>query len=471
MGERARSAPPVHGHPAARTHPDARPDLPTDAHGLLLLQRAAGNRATAAWVQRAPVRTQGTVSGYEFVVGTELTAAFAAAAKVAVRGPVGTAQLSTLRTAALVGDESVSDHERMFMAGLLDAGNATALRRSRFRSVGDRITFPAATITTARRTAADAVDRAVLPSGVAGLEQSAAAALRRLDLLGAIHLMNAANLAAVTGIVTATGPFSGTAARAMAVALSHGLFPLDLLKGMTRAASDGTPGDLALAAVALTIAHVEGLASYDDLAVGRIKVDQVPAAAMPGGPSHNADYVTVAHGGGSKGDTIYLPSGLNIDNAYQWSVVVHELHHAADDRAAGSGPLTWTDKAQLELNGFRAQGGSILRRLAATSGPDRATMITQIAAELDPLLLAGMLVASRSSRAVADPLIVAVNQAMAPARQIPSAALTGLLATAVATIESRVLALIAQTYGLAPGAQAPLDGLSGESVVDWINRV
>ena len=90
------------------------------------------------------MRTQGAVSGYEFVVGTELTAAFAAAAKAAVRGPVGTAQLSALRTAALAGDESVSDHERMFMAGLLDAGNATALKRSRFRSVGDKITLPAA---------------------------------------------------------------------------------------------------------------------------------------------------------------------------------------------------------------------------------------------------------------------------------------------------------------------------------------
>jgi hypothetical protein len=423
-------------------------------------------------VQRGPVRTQGAVSGYEFVVGTELSAAFAAAAKVAVRGgPVGTAQLSTLRTAALAGDESVSDHERMFMAGLLEGGNATALQRSRFRAVGDRITFPAATITSARRTAVDAVDRAVLPSGVAGLEQSAAAAVRRLDLVGAINLMNAANVAAVTGIVTAAGPFSGTAARAMAVALNHGLFPLDLLKGMVRAASDGTPGDVALAAVALTIAHVEGLSTYADLAAGRIKVDQVPAAAMPGGAGHNADYVTVAHGGGSKGDTIYLPSGLDIDNAYQWSVVVHELQHAADDQAAGGGQLTWTDKAQLELSGFRAQGGSILRRLAATSGPEQATMITQIAAELDPLLLAGMLVASRSSRAVADPLIVALNQAMAPGRQIPATPLTALLGTAVATIESRLLALIARTYGLAPGAQAPLDGLSGESVADWINRV
>ena len=85
----------------------------------------------------------------------------------------------------------------------------------------------------------------------------------------------------------------------------------------------------------LAVAKAESHPLFGDIAAGSVRVDEVPASAMPGGPAHNADYASVAQDTGHKGDTIYLPTGLDITNPYQRSVVVHELQHAVDDELAG----------------------------------------------------------------------------------------------------------------------------------------
>ncbi len=114
---------------ARRTHPVRRL--------ILRLQRTAGNRATAAAVQRRALTSGGVLTGYEFIVGRDVTVGFARAAKSSVRdGVVSPADLSALRAAGLAGDESVSDHEQLFMAGLLDPVNARALRSEAFRACG-----------------------------------------------------------------------------------------------------------------------------------------------------------------------------------------------------------------------------------------------------------------------------------------------------------------------------------------------
>ena len=192
---------------------------------------------------------------------------------------------------------------------------------------------------------------------------------------------------------------------------------------------------------------------------------------MPGGPSHNADYVTVAQDSGHKGDTIYLPSGLDITNPYQRSVVVHELRHAIDDKAAAGAKVQFLDKAQLELAAYRAQGDSLLSQLSGTSGAPRTALARQIGAEWGDLVLLGMLVASRADRATADPLITLVNTEAPAARQLPAALLTGLLGRSVANLETTAIRAIQAAYSLPAGAIAPLDGLAGESIVDWINRL
>ena len=445
---------------------------PPGQEAVLRLQRTAGNRATAAAVQRRALTSGGVLTGYEFIVGRDVTVGFARAAKSSVRdGVVSPADLSALRAAGLAGDESVSDHEQLFMAGLLDPGNARALRSAAFRTSGDTITFTAATVTPARRAQVEAVDPPQVPAGVDAEVSAAGAALRGWDLSGMFAHLSAAEAAATVAITSMTPGFVSTVTAALALADAHGLPRVDLLRGMVNAAADGTAGDLALAAAVLAVAEAESHPLLGDVAAGRIHVDQVPPSAMPGGPTHNADYVSVAQDTGHKGDTIYLPSGLDITNPYQRSVVVHELRHAIDDKAAGGGKVQFQDKARLELAAYRAQGASLLSQLSGATGAARTALARQVGAEWGDLVLLGMLVASRSDRATADPLITLVNTEAPAARQLPPALLTGLLNRSVTNLETTAIGAIQAAYSLPAGAIAPLDGLAGESIVDWIGRV
>jgi hypothetical protein len=68
-------------------------------------------------------------------------------------------------------------------------------------------------------------------------------------------------------------------------------------------------------------------------------------------------------------------------------------------------------------------------------------------------------------------LITLVNTEAPTARQLPPALLTRLQAGSTATLETAALRAIQAAYALPAGAVAPLDGLAGESVVDWIGRL
>lgn len=438
---------------------------------MVELQRMAGNRATTAALQREPVQdAAGTVTGHRFEVGKDVSATVAAAAKAAAGdGVVDTADLIRIRTSALAGDESVNDNERLFMAALLDAANARALNARSFGPGDPAIEFPAASITAARRSAVDAAGRAAMPADVLRMLGLALDELGDLDFGAAWAHLTDAERAAVRGIATVTGPFAATAGEALAVARGAGMPAVILLAGMLAAASDGTPGDVAMAGVVIAIAQAERHPLVSDLLAGNVNVDEVPAASMPGGPDHLADYVTVAQGSGAKGDTIYLPPTFSIANAYHWSVVVHELQHAVDDKAAGGGNVQMIDRARAELGGYRAQGASIMRKLATDP-----TAAAEIGAEWNDLVLLGMVLESRGDAAAADPLITAVNTAAPAARQIAPALLTRVLGTSVAKLETAALAAISNAYGITAGTSppvAPADGLAGESIIDWIDRI
>ena len=477
LRDRARTPTPVPAVARAPIAATSRATVAAAAHppgqeAVLRLQRSAGNRATAAALQRRALTPGGVLTGFEFIVGRDVTAGFARIAKSSVRdGVVGSADLSALRTAGLAGDESVSDHEQLFMAGLLDPGNARTLRSKPFGAAGDTITFAAATVTAARRAQVEAVDRQQVPAGVDAEIGAAGAALRSWDLVGMFAHLSAAEAAATVAITSMTRGFAPTVTAALALADAHGLPRADLLRGMVNAAADGTAGDLALAAAVIAVAKAESHPLLGDLAAGDIHVDQVPASGMPGGPTHNADYVSVAQDSGHKGDTIYLPTGLDITNPYQRSVVVHELRHAVDDKAAGGGKVQFQDKAHLELAAYRAQGASLMSQLRDASGAARTAVARQIGAEWGDMVLLGMLLASRADRAAADPLITLVNTEAPTARQLPAALLTRLQAGSVANLETAAIRAIQAAYSLPAGAVAPLDGLAGESIVDWISRL
>ncbi|HVK36445.1 MAG TPA: hypothetical protein VM428_12390, partial [Microlunatus sp.] len=169
-------------------------------------------------VQRRALTSGGVLTGFEFIVGRDVTVGFARAAKSSVRdGVVSPADLSALRAAGLVGDESVSDHEQLFMAGLLDPVNARALRSAAFRASGDAITFAAGTVTPARRAQVEAVDRPQVPAGVDAEVSAAGAALRGWDLVGMFAHLTAAEAAATVAITSMTRGRPWASARASAV--------------------------------------------------------------------------------------------------------------------------------------------------------------------------------------------------------------------------------------------------------------
>ena len=435
-----------------------------EAHPLLALQHAIGNRATAVALARDPVRdAAGTITAHRFDVGTHISAAVAAEAKrVAAAGAITTAQLTSIRTNTLAADSTIDDNERLFMAGLLDAANARTMAAASV-SPGDRIEFPAASITPARRAAAEAAGRAAMPPDVARLLDQVAAAALALDFTTAWARLADADRAAVAGIARLTGTFAPVAAGAVTVATGAGLGTAALLSGMLNAASDGTAGDLAMAAVVIAIAYSESHPLLGDLTTGRVRVDEVPAGSMPGGAGHLADYVTIGQGSGAKGDTIYLPSTFDIANAYHWSVVVHELQHAIDDKAGAGATVQWLDRAQTELAAYRAQGRSLMAELRADPS---ATV--QIGAQWTDMVLLGMTLESRGDAAAANLLIEGVNAAAPASHQVPTAALTRVLGLSTAQLERLALSAISAAYGTTP---VPVDGFAGSSIIDWLNRI
>ena len=133
--------------------------------------------------------------------------------------------------------------------------------------------------------------------------------------------------------------------------------------------------------------------------------------------------------------------------------------------------MQFQDKARLELEGYRAQGASLMSQLREASGAARTAIARQIGAEWGDMVLLGMLLASRADRAAADPLITLVNTEAPTGRQLPPALLTRLQGGSAANLEAAAIRAIQAAYSLPAGEVAPLDGLAGESIADWISRL
>jgi hypothetical protein len=123
----------------------------------------------------------------------------------------------------------------------------------------------------------------------------------------------------------------------------------DVLAAMLAAASDSTPADLALAGAA---------------------------------------YVSQGGGGREKGDTIYVKPTLKLDNLNDRSLVVHELEHAAHDKAAAKSQ----DLADEELSAYRAQAQYAVAQI--NSG-DRSQRMADIADGWNIGLVCGFVLIAR----------------------------------------------------------------------------
>jgi hypothetical protein len=460
------------------------PPVPQQAETAITLARTLGNRAFGrllahvprAALQREPVQDAGgNVTHHRFVVGQDVDAEFGRAVREAVAdGAVGDDELGALRTAALAGDGSVSDHERLIMAALLDPQNARALS-GRALATGEVLELPAGSITPERRARVDAADRPAMPPDVERLLAQA-----RYELLGggaadpAARFTEADNTAAAE-IQRLTGPFAPRAADAVAVANRHGVSIASMLQAMLAAAADGTPGDIALAGVVLAIARAEMGHLFGELSAGRIRVDEVPPEAVPR-PDPNADralaaYVTMAQRSGTKGDTMYVPTDFDIANTLHWSTVVHELAHADHDLQGAGEQVSGMDAARSEVLSYRAQGAVIMRRLLAEPAATRPRVAGEVGAGWTDMVLLGMVLERGGDRARTDPLIIEVNDAAPNARHIDLQLLDRVLALDPVALETHLVARIRENYELDEGAVRPIDGLAGSSIVDWIDRL
>jgi hypothetical protein len=326
----------------------------------LALQRTAGNRATRALLQRA-VLTDEKVPMVRFTVGVEIAASLASLAwSRTTTGSLDDAALAELREVALRTDETIDDDERMFIAALLDRRNAERLHAMLphgFTEADPEISFPVQWISPESR------------RKVRDFERSAAPPADERRVRG-----RARDRALDQAMLSRAGPFVSTIGKALALADAARIAHADVDAAMVAAASDSTPGDRAFAAAVFVIARRAGLDVADDLLAGRIKVDEVPAAYI--GSWAAAKYQS--GGSGRKGDTIYLPSSFDVDDLAQQGTVVHELTHAADDKAGST--VRTTEAERSELHAFRAQAAFYLHSLGERSGAERDRTIDAVAA-------------------------------------------------------------------------------------------
>jgi hypothetical protein len=442
------------------------------------MARATAAPAHGALVQRDVKNdAAGNPVDFEFRVGNELDEPFVTLAKqLAGAGVLHGAELRALRAHALRRRGTVSDHARMFMAGMTLPVNAAVVRGTAIRP-GASFTFPIASISPALPVI-QALDREPLSEKVtrplAETERDLAK-IRFGDPLqgfGALaqHLVEAQQ-AAATEITTRAGAFRPQANALIVFARANGVLLHNVLQAMSAAASDSSAGDQVMAGTVYAVARASGSPMTADVLSGRIKVDAlVPTAFARLLINRNiaAAYVTAAQASGLKGDTVYMRTDFDLGDVYARSVVVHELRHAQDDKAAGA-VVTFTPKNRLEADAYRAQGRFLLEQIASQEAAKQAQVVAAVTRQLNTMVLLGMVIEAQSNLARFEPVVAAIAAAGNP--PVGAAAVHQLLAKPAADLEARLLREIDRLYRLAPGETGVVEGLSGESRLDWIFRL
>ena len=446
------------------------------AHELThFVQQAASTGA--ATIRRAVVSDAASNPiSYEFRVGVELRQPFVELAKGLVsNGAITDADLRKLRAHALDRRGTVNDHERLFMVGLLDPANALTLRRT---AIGPRtsITFPIASLSNARLRQVIDLDREAVPASVTAPLRESQAAMRGLRVEDMVRHLGESETAASAEISARAGPFKAQSATLVAFAQSKGIWLSNVLHAMLAAASDNSAGDQVLAGIAYAVAADAGHPLESDLHGGRIKVDAlIPRAfaRLPGiDPNIQAFYVTAAQGSGMKGDTLYLKTDIDIANLIDRSVIIHELEHARQDKAASpTARPAFPVKNQLELAAYRAQGRYILDQMVGQAPDEQALSAAAVTSPPNSLVLGCILLEGQTNQKRYRPVLELLFSSARGQFHKSPAEIRRLLQLAPAVIERALLMDIDVAYKLAPGAPGVTEGLAGESVIHWIYRL
>ena len=444
------------------------------AHELThVIQQQAGDRQLQRRLVGPP---KGAISDVEFTVGQEVSFTLAQKAKAAAAKGITTKILSDLRETALA-DGTISDDERMFLAGLLEPGNAAIVAATAVKA-GATITFSRSTIEPHMAEVRD-MGRPTLDPKVADELKAAHSDSKHLD---------AANDEAVKQIHKLTGPKWRKQADAV-IALSAEL-TAETLQAMTAAASDSTPGDMVMAGAVYIVAARANHPLTGDIKSGRIKVDQLPGTAPATEFAHYN-----AFGKGEKGDTIYLYADFDVNNLGHQRAIIHELEHASDDKSTQPRHQRATRRDIAEARAYRAGAKFTLERLAklqddadaaSDSGDKKADKaatkafekaVTELVGQYGSIHIIALALEAHSNLKRFENLVLNVNAAMPVNQQMALDKVMKLLKDQDATVEAELRNQIQDEYKLKTptGSLDPVknagkfDGLSGESVLDSVD--
>jgi Domain of unknown function (DUF4157) len=456
------------------------------AHELTHVAQAASPEQcparAAGHVRRTVIFTANNPISYEFKMGVDLTEQFTKEAKRLVAdGTLSDPEIIKLKAEAVKDRGTVSDSERVFMAGLLDSANIATLKRT---AIGPQTTFafPLASITTDRIAHIIDVDRMSFPASLATPLGDVGKALASVNLANVQSSISKADAAATTEITAQAGSTFATQGRALLGFLAtNAISPLFTLQAMIAAASDNDPADRLFAGVVYAVATQAGNPMAFDILAGKIKIDALSPtsfARLAGISFQNALYVAAAPinpaQSGFKGDTMYIETDLNIENVKDRAVIIHELKHASDDKAASAtGRVTSPVQQFLELAAYEEQARYILDQMSTQSASDQVQMAKDAISPVNDGILLGGLIVGKSDPRKYQPLLERLFDAVPttnPSHQ-NAAGVARLLGFPKSQLEHVLLDAIRQTYGITATTTTILEGQAGESVIHWINRL
>ena len=422
------------------------------AHELAHVVQQDSNHAAGGALQRK-VDNTGKIKLVRFTIGTEIGFVFAHTAwRHTVAGPLQDKDLPLLRALALKTGESIDDDERMFMAALLDPINARKLHAehpSAFVDEGAEIEFAASSITPSNQ-------RRVRDFGRAENIQAPGPRTEPNTEAGHIAALD-------RDMIAMAGPFAPTAQHALKLADSAGVTHLQVYYAMLNGASDSTPGDRAFAGAAYVMARIANIPVSYEVITGRLKVDEVDPSALH--KRFNADYMPEA-GGGRKGDTISLPTNFDLSKLDHQGTLVHELTHAAADKAATS--LIEVPKVESEMEAYRREARFYLDTIAPLTDPARAQAVKQVGDAVTSVQILCMALEALAypvhETATIEGIIHDVNAVAFP---LSRADVITALKDSRADLEKKIVkAIVAADKTTAKKAVTQRAGFVGESVLD-----
>ena len=312
---------------------------------------------------------------YLFQISKHLPAGFFSRLKRFIGdGTLTDDEINKLRLYSIATRGSVTHVERLLMAACLDPTNIPLVRAHKKGA----LSIVASTITSANRTHVSNVGREEMPLAITQVLIRAMVAQIGGDMTKAIELFTEANELAIARIFEIGGKqFGSQAADLVAFVEINNLSASQVLAAMLNSASDSTRGDQIMAGIVYATALQAGHSTASLIASGTVKVDALIPRAFKeyakGGMA--AFYNPIGNRDQSKGDTVYVPTNMDVLNVADRALIIHELTHTADDAAAGG--VTQSPKIDFEIKAYRAQAKYAMDQVLAEDPADRGYIISQ----------------------------------------------------------------------------------------------